>query len=393
MLELNDATEMTEELLQAVLDAYPNERIGQAKSRLRSAWMREPLADRIPWVIYPTPPVDPPDLPETVPEERKDLIVQLLSMLKHSPWGDAYVPGLAPGIRQVLIPSYFGCVEESAEGSIRVKPIISDPSSVYSLPECGFGAGTIGGQMLDKVKFFLDATRGLLPVYEPDIQGPFSVASQIWGVEDFLLALYEHPAEVKHLIERCTEALLLFLQKLREIAGENLISFHCPTAVWYPPELGLAYSEDLMAVISPSAAREYIAPSLDRISSELGGSVLHSCGAINHLAGELSGRPGLKGVNFASSETDLPAFLRDADRRLNLVVHNSPVGCRDLPILDAEGHASFCARAFSEADVQGVCVILFGISDLDPTTHSPIIADILKVGRESRPSSFLGDIS
>lgn len=141
------------------------------------------------------------------------------------------------------------------------------------------------------------------------------------------------------MIDRCTDVLIAFMRRTREVAGEALIAYHCPTALWYPPAMGLAYSEDLMAVVSPAVVREFMRPSVERIAREFGGVVLHSCGSINHLARELSDIPGLKGLNFATCETDLTRFLADAGPRLALAVHNSPVNCGGLAIVDGRGRS------------------------------------------------------
>jgi len=364
-------------LVDQVIELYPPERIARVRERTRAMWERRPVADRFPYVIYGMPPANAPELPEDAHPFAKDAVYQLQAMIEHAEWDDDYLPGLAPGIRQALFPSYFGCTEEKASDSTRTKPAIVEPEDVYRLPEVGFGPGTIGGEMLDKIRFFTELARGELSVYEPDIQGPFSTASQIWGVEEFLLAIYEYPEEARHLIDRCTDVVIDFVKQARAIAGDAFVPYHCPTALWYPPEMGLAYSEDLMAVVAPAVVREFMRPSVERIAREFGGVALHSCGHINHLARELSDIPGLVGLDFATCETDLPHFLAEADPRLALAVHNSPVSCRGLEILDARAHVAHCARAFKRAGVNGMCVVLFGTDKLEARSDSGEFARLL----------------
>jgi len=372
------------ELVDRVLELYPPERITRSRERTQAMWERRMPADRLPFLVSGMETANPPELPEDTPPFVQDAALQLQWLTEHAAWDDDFIPGLAPGIRQALFPSYFGCTEEHASDSTRTKPAIVDPEDVYRLPEAGFDPGTIGGEMLDKIRFFVELTRGELPVYEPDIQGPFSTASQIWGVEDFLLAIYESPEEARYLIDRCTDVVIDFMRQARAIAGKAFIPYHCPPALWYPSDKGLAYSEDLMAVVSPEVVREFMRPSVERIAQEFGGVVLHSCGYINQLARELSDIPGLVGLNFATCETDLPLFLAEADPRLALAVHNSPVSCRSLEILGARAHVELCARAFARAGVPGMCVVLYGTRELDPRVHSPeftaLLTDIFAKG-------------
>jgi len=367
------------ELLDKVRKLYPPERVARSRERTRAMWERRPAVGRMPCLVSGMATANPPELPEDAHPFAREAADQLQWLTEHAAWDDDYIPGLAPGIRQALFPSYFGCTEERASDSIRTKPAIIEPDDVYRLPEVGFGPGTIGGEMLEKIRFFTELTRGKLAVYEPDIQGPFSTASQIWGVEDFLLAIYEYPDEAHYLIDRCTDIIIDFMRRARAIAGDAFIPYHCPSALWYPPEMGMAYSEDLMAVVSPEAAREFMRPSVERIAREFGGVTLHSCGNINHLARELSDIPGLVGLNFATSETDLPRFLAEADPRLALAVHNSPVSCRGLAILDARAHVEHCARAFTRAGVNGMCVVLYGTQQLNACAHSSEFARLLTV--------------
>lgn len=139
-----------------------------------------PESGRIPYVIYGEPIKQLPVLPENILVNERELVKQLQYILEHADWNDDYFPGLSPGICQAAIPSCFGCTEETASMSTRVKPAIQNPGDVYLLPEIGFGPETAGGEMLERMRYYREKTRGLLTVYEADLQGPFSVASQIW---------------------------------------------------------------------------------------------------------------------------------------------------------------------------------------------------------------------
>ena len=349
-----------EDLLHLIKECYPPERVAATKRRLQRLWNLLPTTDKIPYVLYGMPPKHPPSLADDAPGEQRELITQLQTIYEHAEWPDDYMPGLVPGICQVMIPAYFGCTEEQMSMTTRVKPVVHDPRDVYDLLELGFGPETTGGQMLERMRYFRRETGGLLPIYEADLQGPFSVASQVWGIENFLAAIYEHPDEVHYLLSRCTDVVIKFAELMRDAVDGDWIPYHCVPAVWLPPGKGIAISEDLIAVVSPQVVREFMRPCLERIASAFGGVFLHSCGSINHVIGELNQVHGLIGLNFSSSETDLPRLAEDARDSLVLTVHNSPVSCRDLPVLNVTQHVQLCGQIFRRNRVRGLCIIIGG---------------------------------
>jgi len=368
--------EQLERLLDQVRNCYPEARIAASKKRLKALWDGKPYDGRIPYVLWGLPPGEVPELPEGLTDNERELVVQLASIIAHSVWEDDYVPGLVPGVRQVIIPSYFGSEEEFASASLRVKPIIRKPMDVYELPEVGFGPGTPGGEMLERMRYFREKTRGQLPIYEADLQGPFSVASQIWGVEAFLLAVLDYPTEVHYLLQRTTDAIITYARLMREAAEGDWIPFHCMPAVWFPEEKGIAVSEDLMAVVSPKIFREFMRPYLEQLADAFGGVFVHSCGSINHVIKELNELRGLVGVNFSSVETDLRSLAKEARESMVLVVHQSPVNRTDLPLLTPLEHARLCGEVFCSRG-GGLCMLVPCTGELIPDVHAEAVEKAL----------------
>ncbi len=352
-----DVTGLVDDLTMQVQEKYPKERIMALKERMNDFWNRKPASGRIPYVVWDMWPKNMPKLPEGISREDKCLIEQLQGIIEHADYEDDFFPALSPGVRQITIPSYFGCTEETASASVKVKPAINDPMDVYSLPEAGFGPRTPGGEMLERMKYWRRMTHGLITLYEADLQGPFSVASQIWGIQEFLFAIYDNPDEVKHLIKRCTAAVIEYARQMNEAAEGDIIPYHCQPAIWYPGERGIAVSEDLAAVVSPQVVGEFIKPFLEEIAAAFGGVFMHSCGSINAVLDELCDIEGLVGLNFAASETDLDKVVNDLKKPIFIVSHNSPVNRPDLPLLTSVQHAEKCSSLFSEKKVSGLCII------------------------------------
>ena len=347
------------ELVSRVKDAYPSERIDASKRRLRAVFDGKPADDYVPFVFRSMPFPSDPDLAthahETTHEDA--LLFQLGQILDRSVLCDDYVPGLFPGLRQVTIPSILGAREVASGGHNWVESVIRGPEDVRNLPEPNYGPDNMAGFMLERARYFQDMTGGEISVRIPDLQGPFSVASQLWGAQDFFLALYEHPDEAGELLRRTTEATVGYVRLLKEAIGENLAPIHCLYEGWMPSDAGICISEDLIAVVSPAIFREWIAPGLAELGRSFGACYVHTCGDMVPCLDALMAVPNLRGMNFATSETDIAAVAARTGSTRVLFPHTSPVASPHLRLLSAEEHARLCFSVFREHNVPGFVFI------------------------------------
>ena len=361
--------------LEEVETVYPDARKDRARARMQSFWNGEPVKDRVPYVALHLEGVQ--DIPEDISLFDRELIGQLSAIARHGrEWDDDYYPALSPGVRQLTLPSYFGCVEEFSSESVKVKPVISDPEQVYSLPRLAYDdPAAAGGDMLARMRRWREATDGRISVYETDMQGPFSVASQIWGIEEFLLACYDTPDEVHYLINACTEVLIGFTRRMLAVTKGDLIPLHCMPYLWYPKEKGMAVSEDLVAVVSPGIVEEFMNPYLTKIADAFGGVTVHTCGNMNHVIPALCEVPGLVGLNFSSSETDLKKALRIKRSDVRILCHGSPVKTEGLSLLTPLEHAKYCGDCAREAGQQLACYV----ANVDGTLNPDMDGEIRKL--------------
>ena len=350
-------------LLEIIHAYYTDQRKAELRARLSDAWYGRTPSGRFPYAMYGGKVENKPEIPADAAEEERELLNQLALIAAHTRWGDDFYPALAVGVRQVSVPSYFGCGETHASGSVKVTPIINSPEDVYSIPTKGFIPGTAGCEVMEKIRLWREYTHGTMEFFEPDMQGPFSVASQIWEIEAFLLAVYDNPDECHYLIGRCVDALIAFYEGAKESAGGSLIALHCMPVVWFPIEKGIAVSEDLAAVVSPSIFREFVSPYLERIAERFGGVVMHSCGSLNHVAAELGQVEGLVGVNFSACETDLEGMLKILPPNICVVTHNSPINRPDLTLLSPMEHARRFGELYRKYNRTGVCFLIPFVED------------------------------
>ncbi|MBM3133774.1 MAG: hypothetical protein FJZ89_00480 [Chloroflexi bacterium] len=257
---------------------------------------------------------------------------------------DDFVPAFFPYLGTAIFPSAFGCpVRWFDDQDPWARPIVDRPQAVYALPEPAVTDGDLG-RVLDYTRRMAQAHVGwdaearrftllqdrLVPrssslvtsIRMTDVQGPLDVASLIWGEEDFLVALYEHPAEVHHLMGKATRLIIDFVQEQRRIvrqAGREFIPCHYPP-IWMPEDAGLALSDDLLALLSPRLYAEFGLPYVNQLAEAFGGVFIHSCGNFRHNLGNLAQVHNLRGVDFAASETPFAAVAEALGGRAVLSV-------------------------------------------------------------------------
>ncbi|MDR0730121.1 MAG: hypothetical protein LBF63_00505 [Treponema sp.] len=375
---MNKAETIIAKYLDEIDEVYPPERKRKIIDRSERFWKGEKAGDRIPYAAMVLGTAD--DIPDDLSPQDRELVTALAGIAKHGrDWDDDYYPALSPGLRQSTLPSYFGCIEEHASDSVRVKPVIAEPADVYKLPRLDYDdPHTSGGEMLAKMRYWRNMTKGRILMYETDMQGPFSVASQIWGVEQFLLAIYESPEEVRFLADCCTDMLTGFTRKMFDAAEGGLIPYHCHPWLWFPKENGMALSEDLVAVISGETVEEFINPCLEKVVKSFGGVVVHTCGDMNHVLDALCKVKGLKGVNFSSSETDLQKALHIKRKDLRVVCHGAPVAKPGLPLRTPLEHAAYCGQCAREAGEDVYCLAANVDKSLTPLIDAEI-REVLRV--------------
>jgi len=354
----NAADDIIDTLIEKVLVAYPPERIERIRSRAAWTWNSKSAArtydDRISYLV-----LIPKDglakerpIPEDATEVQRNMIGDLLGMLRNADVDDEFYPAFNSGCQQVTIPSMFGCVKECISDSDHIKPILKAPSDVYSLPTADIREGMMCHTMLWNMAYKYQRAGKRIPVYMTDVQGPFSCAAQIWGIQDFLCDLEERRNEAHHLLSLCTDAIIHYFHAMGAVTEGNLVPIHCHPVLWVPKDCGVAVSDDFFAVVGKHTVAEFSAPYLDRIGEAFGGVTAHTCGNMNHLAETLNAMKHLKAVNFGNGETDITDYAAKCDPRITILSHKSGASCLGLPLYDTVGHLKVCAKAQRDTGVK-----------------------------------------
>jgi hypothetical protein len=348
---------------QAALDVYrvySEDRLARSRARLLTAWTGVGRPDRIPLVYTGLPVADGApsfDIWEATCSDEESLAAQFAMIMDRAQLDDDYVPSLYPGCRQGTLPTAYGAEEVWSGDHTWVRPILRDAQDIYELPRPDFSRDGVAAEMLERIRFFRAATAGQMPIQLLDMQGPLDLASNLWGTEPLLLAMYENPAAVHELLQRMTDDFIAYVRLVREAAEWDLVPIHCMPSVWMPAGLGMALSEDLLAVVSPRLYREFGRPYNEQIARAFGGVVIHSCGSVEHNLAFLADTEGLVGVNLGASETSLPCVVEAIQGRCAILSHHGVATCNSLPRLTPEEHIRLCVQLFREKGARGIILV------------------------------------
>jgi hypothetical protein len=139
----------------------------------------------------------------------------------------------------------------------------------------------------------------------PDMQGPLNTAGLIVNQENLMMSMIDDKAKVHAFLGRVTTFIIAYAAYLRGAAGGRLCGNLWPYT-FFPADLGLSFTEDLMPLISPKLYREFGLPCLKRLADALGGLHIHCCGAYGQHVPTLAnaGLP-IKALEFHYPETTI----------------------------------------------------------------------------------------
>lgn len=199
-------------------------------------------------------------------------------------FGGKYVwlPGQAPSVSPL-----FECCEDILNADF--KPISQTD---------------IGRASLDMVEYFLDQTKGMVPISFTDIQSPLNMLSYLMSINDLFMEVVEDPDGVKKAAELVTQLLIDFLKEQQNLIGDCLArpghGFASSRAFQ-----GVGLSDDVSLMLSPKDYTTLFQECDEKLGDSFGGMVYHSCG---NWAQKIDMVKGIRGITTAdgafSPETD-----------------------------------------------------------------------------------------
>lgn len=230
--------------------------------------------------------------------------------------------------------SAFGAEYEWFPGqSPAVKPVYLNVEEVPALVAKPTAEVPILRYTLETIEYFLELTRGQVPMSWCDIQGPINVAGGVVDVSQFLAAFYETPERVKEILAVVSDELIRFTKKQSDLIGSALArpghGFASSRA-----GTGIGLSTDNLIMVSPPMFEEFCIEDNARIGTAFGGTAIHSCGNWGKWIEAVKKIPNLTMVDGAFSPQTDPAYnkceeFRDALAGTGVILHARLVGDYD----------------------------------------------------------------
>lgn len=117
----------------------------------------------------------------------------------------------------------------------------------------------------------------LLWLRTPDFQGVLNTAGMVLEQEELFVSLYSQPDEAHEFLDRICSQLIEFGKYLRTASVGRICGGVWPD-IFFPPELGMMWTEDMMPLLSAPLYREFGIPCVQRMDAAFGGCCLHCCG-------------------------------------------------------------------------------------------------------------------
>lgn len=203
------------------------------------------------------------------------------------------------------IASAFGIDYVWKEGQApATEPPFKTVKEALAYEPCPVEKTSIGKHTLNMIEYFLDSTKGEVPISLTDTQSPFNVASYLIETTSYYMSIMDSPEELKTLLDRIVDLSISFTKKQIELLGEAIVFPGHGFAASRKFD-GIGMSDDNMLMLSPEQYKEIEVPANSRFGNSFGGPVFHSCGNWSQKIDAVKQIENLRMVDGAfSKETD-----------------------------------------------------------------------------------------
>lgn len=262
----------------------------------------------------------------------KESLALQLGALQKSMEYEADIPNfLEPWYGIGYIASCFGAdyIWEPGQAP-SVKPPFASVSDILNADFKPIEETPIGKYILEMEEYFLEKTKGKLPISFCDVQAPLNMLSYLLPITDMFLEIYDEPDDVKKAADLTADLLISFLKKQQALLGDCLArpghGFASSRAF-----TGVGMSDDNSIMIQSEDYEDLFMEADEKIGSHFGGMVYHSCGNWAGKIDMVKGFSNLKTVDGAFSQlTDPmpndPAVFAPAFSNTGIVVNARAVG-------------------------------------------------------------------
>ncbi len=158
-----------------------------------------------------------------------------------------------------------------------VNPMFHSAEELLSAASKPIAQTPIGKHILEMTEYFMDKTKGRVPVSLTDVQAPINMLSYLIPITDLFIEVYDDPEGLAEAAMLTANLLGEFLDKQRAIIGDALA---LPGHGFASSRIlkGIGLSDDNSIMVSEDDYCECFQPADEVLGEKFGGVVFHSCG-------------------------------------------------------------------------------------------------------------------
>jgi len=243
---------------------------------------------------------------------------------------DIWTPSLWPLCGNNACTGAFGCRDVFVDPMQYpwVNPVVEQPQDVYCLSS-DLEESPVAQRILRAIADWRRVTCDRLPIRVPDLEGPFTAASQVLGSVQSLEMVALNPDELHHFLQLYTDVALKWMWQELTAAGENVYwgTFHVRL-----PSRHIAVAADSLVLVSSEHVAKFAVPYYTQLTSGYDGFVVHYCGGNTHVLPILKDIPGFKGVDsqFSLEQYRLAREILGPEPVILTLLIDGPPGSVDI---------------------------------------------------------------
>lgn len=231
-----------------------------------------------------------------------------------------------------VVSSAFGIPYIWNEGQApAVEPPFKKAADALNSIKYSVEESPVGKHILKMIEYFLDKTKGQIPISISDTQSPLNiVSSYIMDLASFSFEMYDNPEDLMSLMDSIVKLESDFIRKQEEMIGDALARPGHGFASSRVFE-GIGFSDDNMLFFNDKAYSKFAVDPFCRAGEHSGAPVFHSCGDWSGRTELITDIPGLIMADGAvGAETDpdpnVPEKLGEAFAGTGITLHTRIVG-------------------------------------------------------------------
>ena len=192
----------------------------------------------------------------------------------------------------------------------------------------------IGKKTLEMIRYFLDQTKGRLPMSFCDVQSPLNIAANVVNSANFMMDMYMDAESVRKILDSIATLLIGFSEKQKTMIGDNLVF---PGHGFASSRIfeGMGMSDDNIVMLPGDIYEDLVIPSFEKAGNAFNGPVLHSCGNWSGKIGSVKKIKGLKMIDaafgpYTDPDPNPAESCRDGFANTEIIVNARIVGGVDV---------------------------------------------------------------